>query len=118
MDDAAASQPYGDLTTIGRTSGRARTIEIWFAGHGATVYLLAGDGDRSHWVRNILANPSVTLRVDDRTYPGRGRLVVDADEAERARNALVAKYQPTYPGDLIGWRDSALPVAIDLDADA
>jgi len=118
VDDAAASQPYGDLTTIGRTSGRARTIEIWFAGHGLTVYLLAGDGDHSHWVRNILAHPSVTLRVDDRTYPGQARLVLDPGEAECARDALVAKYQPTYPGDLNGWRDSALPVAIDLDADA
>ena len=67
MDDAATSQPYGDLTTIGRTSGRARTIEIWFAGHGLTVYLLAGDGDHSHWVRNILADGRATAGHDFRT---------------------------------------------------
>jgi len=24
------------------------------------------------------------------------------------------KYQPTYSGDLITWRDTALPVAIDV----
>jgi len=26
----------------------------------------------------------------------------------------VAKYQPTYGGDLSGWRRSSLPVAVDL----
>ena len=118
MDDAAAAEQYGDLTTVGRTSGQARTVEMWFAAEGRTVYLLAGSGEETHWVRNLVANPAVTIRVDDRTYAGRGRLITDADEDLRARDALVTKYRLTYPGDLTDWRDTAVPVAIDLETDA
>lgn len=30
------------------------------------------------------------------------------------RHLVAGKYQPTYSGDLSGWRDTAMPVAIDL----
>src|SRR5438093_955754 len=33
-----------DLTTIGRKSGRERTVEIWFGMKDSTVYLLSGGG--------------------------------------------------------------------------
>jgi nitroimidazol reductase NimA-like FMN-containing flavoprotein (pyridoxamine 5'-phosphate oxidase superfamily) len=36
------------LPTIGRRSGRPRTIEIWFATDGDRIYLLAGGRDRAH----------------------------------------------------------------------
>ena len=49
------------------------------------------------------------LRAGD--APALHRLVNDW---EVARRLVVAKYQPTYGGDLSGWRRSALPVAVDL----
>ena len=36
------------LTTVGRKSGLARTIEIWFGRERDTVYLLSGGGDEAH----------------------------------------------------------------------
>ncbi len=113
MDEATLNAPYADLTTTGRKTGRPRTIEIWFAVRNGTVYMLAGGGERAHWVRNVIANP-VTLRVRDAVVVGQGRVVTDPAEAELARDALVEKYQPTYPEDLSSWRASALPMAIDL----
>ena len=115
MDDAIRAAPFADLTTTGRKTGLPRTIEIWFAAPAATVYLLAGGGSYAHWVRNIVADPSVRLRVGDRDFAGRGRVVTDSAEDEFARDALIAKYQPGYPEDLADWRASALPIAIDLD---
>src|SRR5438128_3103033 len=55
MDDLStlATEPFCYLTTIGRGSGRPHTIEIWFALHGATVYLLSGGGEGSDWVKNL-----------------------------------------------------------------
>ena len=47
------------LTTTGRVSGRPHTIEIWFALHEHTLYLLSGAGDRSDWVKNTLRSPEV-----------------------------------------------------------
>ena len=32
----------------------------------------------------------------------------------RPEHLVAGKYQPTYSGDLSGWRDTAMPVAIDL----
>jgi len=117
VDDAGFAAPFADLTTVGRKTGLPRTVEMWFATRQGVVYLLAGDGERAHWVRNIVADPSVRFRVGDRDFAGRGRVVTDPTEDELARDALVAKYQPGYPEDLTSWRNEALPIAIEPEGD-
>jgi deazaflavin-dependent oxidoreductase (nitroreductase family) len=116
LDLAVAVESYCYLTTTGRVSGQPREIEIWFGLDGATVYLLSGGGDRSNWVRNLQRDPAVTVRIAGTTWPGRARIVEDADEDERARTLLVDKYTRRYSGNLDGWRRRSLPVAIDLEA--
>jgi deazaflavin-dependent oxidoreductase (nitroreductase family) len=117
MDDQGAA-PFCYLTTTGRLSGRPHTVEIWFALRDRTLYLLSGGGDRSDWVRNLQRHPEVAVRLGSRdagAQAGRARVVEPgSDEDELARRLVVAKYQPTYGGDLSGWRRSALPVAVDL----
>jgi deazaflavin-dependent oxidoreductase (nitroreductase family) len=107
---------YCYLTTRGRVTGNEHEIEIWYARHGDTLYLLAGAGDRSDWVRNLRAEPRVTVRIGDVTHAGRGRVVDDPDEDERARMLVFDKYQPRNRGELVSWRVAALPVAIDLQS--
>ena len=102
------------VTTAGRTSGRAHTIEIWFDLHEGTVYLLSGGGDASDWVRNIRANPTVGLRLGDHDFLAKARVVEDPDEDALARRVLLEKYTPGYVGDLQEWGRTALPIAIDL----
>ncbi len=104
-----------DLVTVGRSTGAPHTVEIWFAQRASTVYLLSGGGDRSDWVRNVTRKPQVHVEVDGHRYPGRGRIITDPDEQRLARDAVYQKYRSRYGGDLTNWRDSALPVAIDLD---
>jgi deazaflavin-dependent oxidoreductase (nitroreductase family) len=117
MDDPGG-HAFCYLTTTGRVSRRPHTIEIWFALHGRTLYLLSGGGDRSDWVRNLQRDPAVTVRLGRRDadeLPGRARVVeAGTDEDELARRLVAGKYQPGYGGDLSGWRRSALPVAVDL----
>ncbi len=103
------------LTTTGRRSGRPHRIEIWYAADGDTLYLLAGAGRSSDWVRNLDADAAVSVELDGARRSGRAH-VVDGDRADRARALVFAKYQPRYGGDLTRWRDTALPVAIDLAA--
>jgi deazaflavin-dependent oxidoreductase (nitroreductase family) len=110
-----AADDYCYLTTTGRRTGRPHRIEIWYATHGATLYLLSGAGRRSHWVQNLSADPSVIVEFDGGVRRARARIVEDGDETERARTLLFSKYAPRYDGDLTGWRDAALPVAIDLE---
>lgn len=102
------------VTTTGRTSGRPHTIEIWFALRDDRVYLLSGGGEASDWVRNIRSHPTVGLRIGDRDYLARARVIEDPVEDELARSLLVEKYGPRSSDDLDEWRRTALPVAIDL----
>jgi deazaflavin-dependent oxidoreductase (nitroreductase family) len=116
---AHADDDFCVLTTRGRVTGRPHEIEIWFAlaptGDGPTLYLMAGGGDRSDWVRNLLAEPTVTLRVGDTTYSARARVVPpDTDEDEAARTLVFDKFAPRYSGDLTEWRGRALPVAVEI----
>ena len=76
--------------------------------------MLSGGGRRSDWVRNIIAQPDVSVRIGDRQFGGRGRIVQDAGEDGLARRLLLEKYSPTYSGDLSDWGRTALPIAVDL----
>ena len=109
------AEDYLYLTTTGRVSGNPHRIEIWFALSGATAYLLSGGGERSDWVRNLRADPSVGVRIGERDFTATARIVDPAtDEDALARRLVFDKYVRGYSGDLTAWRASALPVALDL----
>jgi deazaflavin-dependent oxidoreductase (nitroreductase family) len=101
---------YCYLTTTGRTSGEPREIEIWFGLEGRTLYMLSGGGDRSNWVRNLIREPRVKVRIAEREMAGTARVVEDSGERERARALLAAKYGMEHSG----WRRTGLPIAVDL----
>ena len=106
--DLSAEQ-FCYLTTTGRTSGEPRTIEVWFGAEGNSLYLLAGGGEQSHWVQNLLKQPSATVKIADIEFPITARLVTSPTEDALARRLLLAKYQ----GNLVEWGRTALPVALD-----
>ena len=112
--DPLALEEFCYLTTTGRITGGSHRIEIWFALHDGTVYLLSGNHDRADWVRNIMVSPDVVLEVGDRRRTTRARVLEPGtDEDDLARRLLVEKYQAGYDGDLSSWRRTSLPVAID-----
>ena len=114
--DAARDDDFCYLTTRGRVTGRPHEIEIWFALDGSTVYLLAGAGERSDWVRNLTADSAVRVRLREHEHEATGRVLEPGTEEDaRARRLVFDKYQPRYDGDLTAWRERALPVALDVD---
>lgn len=76
---------YLYLTTMGRRSGLPREIEIWFTEHGGRFYLIAEHGERAQWVRNIVADPHVRVRVGTRAFTGVARPVSAEREPELVR---------------------------------
>jgi deazaflavin-dependent oxidoreductase (nitroreductase family) len=103
------------VTTRGRLTGRPHEIEIWFARRDSTLYLLSGGGDRSDWVRNLRADPAVSVRLRDRAYDAQARMLTpDRTEDGVARALVFEKYRLRYSGSLEHWRDDALAVALDL----
>ena len=105
------------LTTTGRKSGRPHEIEIWFALQEGRLYMLAGGRDRSDWVRNLMKEPRVSVRVEDETRDGRAAVVSpDTPEEALARRLLDAKYHGR-DGEkpLTEWARTALPVVVDFE---
>jgi deazaflavin-dependent oxidoreductase (nitroreductase family) len=115
---AHADDSICHLQTTGRTSGRPRTIEIWFATDGERIYLLAGGRNRAHWVRNLRVNPRVRLRIGGQTLGGIARVIEGEGREPLARRLLAAKYQGWTDGrPLSGWAAGSLPVEISIGLD-
>jgi deazaflavin-dependent oxidoreductase (nitroreductase family) len=74
---------YLYLTTIGRVTGQAREIEIWFAEHGGRFYLVA-ERESANWVRNIQSQPQVKVRVGDAEFNAIARLMQNDREPQLA----------------------------------
>jgi deazaflavin-dependent oxidoreductase (nitroreductase family) len=110
-----AGEEYCYLTTTGRVSGRPHEIEIWFGLHGRTLYLLSGGGERSDWVKNLRAQPAVSVRIAQHNFAATARLVSEAGEDRLARELLANKYDQWEEDQSLGeWARTALPVALDL----
>src|SRR5438270_3511523 len=72
---------YLYLTTTGRRSGQPREIEIWFTQRNGRYYVIA-EHRHSNWVRNVVANPAVGVRVNSQSFAARARLVEVHTEPE------------------------------------
>jgi hypothetical protein len=112
-DPDLVSPPFGYLTTTGRVSRSSHRIEIWFALHDGTVYLLSGGRDAADWVRNILVTPEVVFEIGDVRRLTHARVLEPGTpEDALARRLLLDKYGGTGE-NLDGWARTSLPVAID-----
>ena len=110
------NESYCYLTTTGRVTGNPHEIEIWFGLKETTLYLLSGNMDRSDWVKNLLKDPSVTVRIADQTFKATARLVTDKQEEMSARNMVADKYnERKVNGSLSNYARSALVVGIDFE---
>jgi deazaflavin-dependent oxidoreductase (nitroreductase family) len=112
LDDDLRAARECRLITNGRTSGRPRRIELWFAAVGDRWFALAGGRDRAHWVRNLRTDPRAQVEIRGRTFEGTARVIEGTDDDPIARDAIAAKYGRRGLED---WLQASLPVAIDLD---
>ena len=90
------------LTTIGRRTGLPREIEIWFTERDGHFYVIAEHRERAHWVRNIGADQKVRVRVGERRFAARAR-VVEADRELELAQSVKALSDAKY-----GWSDGLI----------
>ena len=81
-----------DVTTTGRVSGQPHEIEIWFGVDGDALYLISGNGPGADWYRNLVSDPSVTVRFGDERFAASAHPVTDPDERRRVGEVMGAKY--------------------------
>jgi deazaflavin-dependent oxidoreductase (nitroreductase family) len=93
------------LTTIGRSTGLPREIEIWFVIWCERLYLFAEMCEAAGWIKNIRRNPKVEVRIGEWHSHATAR-VLDRHADRRLWDEVVAVADGKY-----GWGDG-LPVEI------
>ena len=74
--DRLAVQRTIDLTTVGRRSGRPRTVEIWwFAVEGR--FVITGTPGVRDWYANVLADPSIVIHALGMELPALAQPITD-----------------------------------------
>lgn len=96
-----------DITTIGRTSGQPRRIEIWYFVVDGRVYLTGTPGPRD-WLKNMRANPQCILHIKEGAsadLPARAVVIDEPTERQRIMGAVMSQnswfVQQQY--DLAAW---------------
>jgi deazaflavin-dependent oxidoreductase (nitroreductase family) len=123
---------YGVLTTTGRKTGKRRRKCIRAIRRADSVYIVSIGGPDILWLKNLDANPNVTLRIRGGTFAGRVRKLTDPPEIEQAREAYCEpvdfvdymacmnwrKGRPTRSRirDLTrGWFNEGVPLVVELE---
>ena len=96
---------YGELTTTGRKSGKARRRYVRATRCGDKVYVVAIKGAGiSGWAKNLRENPKVGLRIRDGTFEGTAREVSGAEESREGREAYCETVGPFEHVEYTMWR--------------
>jgi hypothetical protein len=99
------------ISVIGRRSGRAISIPVWFVLEGKKLYLLPVQGTETQWYKNVLKNPSI--RIDARGVEAefRGKSVTDA----KAVNSVIEKFREKYGAEDVKKYYSKFDVAVRVE---
>jgi deazaflavin-dependent oxidoreductase (nitroreductase family) len=84
------------LTHIGRKSGKAYQVRIWFTVDGDHINLQTMNMKRQ-WIHNVLANPKVSLRIGDEVFEGSATPVTDPSDMQRIVELMKRKYPISLP---------------------
>ena len=117
LDEGLKQDRTIDITTIGRTTGAKRRIEIWFFNIDGRIYITGSPGTRG-WYANMLANPKITFHLKctvRRNIPGRAYPVTDTKERRRVLLAIFDELDGDR--DLDMWITRSPLVEVDLCMD-
>jgi deazaflavin-dependent oxidoreductase (nitroreductase family) len=84
------------LTTIGRTSGKERTVPLIYVRDGARLVVVTGYGgtdQRANWAKNLAAHPVARVQVGEQSGAYRAHLATE-DEWRRYWPELVKVWPP------------------------
>lgn len=103
-------EAYCYLTTRGRVTGKPHEIEIWFVVHEGALYIMSGNLDKSDWVKNLLKEPHVSLRINAETFTAVTSLLNDKAIEDIVRMKMATKYNEKEGSELSEWAQTALVV--------
>ncbi|MEM7032169.1 MAG: nitroreductase/quinone reductase family protein [Chloroflexota bacterium] len=89
-----------DITTVGRKSGEAKRIEIWFHNINDRLYITGMPGPRS-WYANLLANPSFTFHLKqsiEADLPATALAITDKSEKRSVLAQILDNIKENFDG--------------------
>ena len=103
-----------DITTTGRTSGRARRVEMWFHNLDGRLYLTGTPGGRG-WYANLQTHPEFTFHLKEgmrADLPARATPVL---EPTRRRTVLTRILETLgHAGSLEAWVKESPLVEVEI----
>ena len=97
-----------NITVIGRKSGRAISIPVWFVPDGEKLYLLPVTGSDTQWYKNVLVNP--LIQIDARGAQAEFKVVPMTDAGEVS--SVVKRFRAKYGAGDVGKYYSKFDVAV------
>src|ERR1700761_7427123 len=92
IDTALATDQVIDITTIGRTSGQPRRIEIWYHRLDGKYYITGVPGRPRDWYANLVQNPSFGFHLKTSAVAdlqATARPVTDPAERQRVLDGIL-----------------------------
>ena len=94
--ESLKKEQFAFLTTTGRRTGKAHTVQVWFAFADENIYL-SHEGEYTDWMRNAAKNGRVRVRIGSSNYEADARIVKLGMPFEVGKNALYEKYYGPAP---------------------
>jgi deazaflavin-dependent oxidoreductase (nitroreductase family) len=83
LSKGIAPRGFALLETTGRRTGQRRLTPVGSGLDGDVFWLISEHGDRSAYVKNLLANPRVRVKVGRRWYTGTAACLAEDDARSR-----------------------------------
>ena len=83
-----APTAFALLETTGRRSGLPRSTPVGNGLIGDTFWLIAARGERADYVRNLIRDPAVRVKIGRRWYRGSAEVLPDEDPDARLQQIL------------------------------
>jgi deazaflavin-dependent oxidoreductase (nitroreductase family) len=99
------------LETRGRRSGKRRVVPVGNGLRDGVFWIVTEHGYQADYVRNILADPRVRVRVGGRWRSGRAQVLADEDPYARLRRLR----RPLNDALLLAVGTEQLVIRVDLD---
>jgi len=89
-------EKFAYLTTVGRKTGRAHTVELWFALANGKIFL-SHEGGHTDWMKNIAHGSRVRLKIGRLRLEADGTILQEGERRELGKRALYEKYYGPAP---------------------
>lgn len=89
--ESVKSEKFIYLTTVGRKTGKAHTVELWFASQNARIFL-SHEGEPTDWMKNLISNKRVSAKISVFKFNADARIASDDGSREVGKRVLYEKY--------------------------